>query len=82
MKPPPVPRPVEPSVLIDHRQVARLLDKQVRQIRRWVQEGKWPLPHSVVGLLYFYRRDHVEHYLKTGRWPVGTKYRGMASRPE
>jgi hypothetical protein len=72
----------QPSTLIDHRKIARELGNRPQQISRWVQASEWPLPHSIIAALYFYRRDRFEHFLRTGRWPTGTKFRGMEEPPK
>ncbi len=63
--------------LINHRRVAEWWDVQPKTIRRWVAIGTFPVPHSEQGTYLFFDRSIIEHRLKTGLWPAGTKFHGM-----
>lgn len=65
-----------PRRLINHRDVAELFGTSARNWRRWVTQGKVPLPHQQIGTLLLYDRKVINHRLATGLWPPGQKFRG------
>jgi hypothetical protein len=58
-----------------HRTVARLCDLDTETLRKWVAKGRWPEPHSIIEQTWFYPTDLIHHYIHTGGWPEGTKFR-------
>jgi predicted DNA-binding transcriptional regulator AlpA len=67
---------VEPR-LITHLDVAKLFGVSSRNIIRWMRSGDMPSPHSTLGSFYLFDRAMVEYRLKTGKWPAGTKFKGI-----
>lgn len=65
-----------PVTLVNHRRVAEWWDVLPRTIRRWVDRGEFPIPHSEVGTYLFFDRAIIDHRLKTGLWPSGTRFHG------
>lgn len=63
------------SILMSHREVAKLCGVTPRRLRYWAERGQWPTPHSIVEQTWFYRRDMIEHYLNTGKWPEWVRFR-------
>lgn len=63
-KAPPAP------ALMTHRELARRVGVSSTLLRRWVDRGVYPRPHSVVEQTWFYRVADVDHYLATGSWPA------------
>jgi uncharacterized protein YeaC (DUF1315 family) len=61
--------------LLTHRTVARMVDIDTETLREWVAVGEWPEPHAIVRQTWFYRADAIDHFLETGRWPDGTKFK-------
>ena len=60
--------------LINHRKLAKLCDVTTKTLRAYVERGQFPMPHSIVEPLWFYRLDVVEHFLQTGNWPDGLRF--------
>jgi hypothetical protein len=82
-KPPGTPKQRKRSnVLADAPQLAPIKDVAEKlgvtpaAIRKWSREGVFPEPHIVLGRMWFYRADHIEHKFRTGNWPAGVKLRG------
>lgn len=61
--------------LMSHIALAALVGLKPRTLRRRVAAGEWPEPHSIVGWTWLYRADQVEHYIETGAWPEGTRFK-------
>lgn len=63
--------------LVSHRELARLCGVSARTVRAWIETGAWPLPECTCrSLLYFCRAD-AEHWILTGRWPEGSRFRTL-----
>lgn len=50
--------------------------------RRWVRQGRAPLPDHAVDKSWYYRRSVLAHFEETGKWPASVKFqrRAAASR--
>jgi predicted site-specific integrase-resolvase len=72
------PSQEEPPKLIPHRKVAKWLSIDTETLRRWVVAGEFPEPHGIIKQTWFYRASMIEHYMKHGSWPEGTRFKGMA----
>ena len=68
-----------PLTLVNHRTVAGWWDVDSKTLSRWVRTGHFPLPHSEQGRFLMFDRAVIEHRLKTGLWPEGTKFRGSGA---
>lgn len=62
--------------LVNHRNVARAFDVTPETIRRWVEKGEFPSPHSALGSYLLFDRAVVEYRLEHGTWPRGTAFYG------
>jgi hypothetical protein len=62
--------------LVTHREVARLFAVTPAGLRKWVDRGEFPAPHSIIACTWYYRADQVAHRLKTGKWPASVKFLG------
>jgi hypothetical protein len=81
-KPPRKPKPApEPSILIDHFVVCQMLGIRPGTWRSWVAKGLAPAPHSVMGSRFYYRRADIDHLIRHGTWPAGTRFRGWPANP-
>ena len=67
----------EYSNLIPHRLVADKLGVTPDALRDWVIAGMFPEPHSVIERTWLYPVDDFRFFLENGRWPDGTKFRGI-----
>lgn len=65
-----------PVTLVSHHDVADWWGVTPKLIRRWVAAGSFARPHSEHGTYLFFDRAVIEHRLKTGAWPRGTKFYG------
>lgn len=61
--------------LLTHRTVARMCDLDTETLRKWVANGVWPEPHSIIQQTWFYPSEAIVHYVQHGVWPEGTKFR-------
>jgi hypothetical protein len=61
--------------LMTHREVAEHFRVTAACIKRWVEKGDFPEPHSIIVQTWFYREDTIAHRLKTGEWPKGTEFK-------
>jgi hypothetical protein len=61
--------------LMTHRTVARLCDLDTETLRKWVANGVWPEPHSIIQQTWFYPSDVILFFVQNGTWPEGTKFR-------
>lgn len=77
-----MPRKRKTLRLITHRSVAEMLDLNTTTLRNWVALGEFPEPHSVIAQTWFYDAAVIEHYVRTGRWPDGARFRATLPRPE
>lgn len=71
--------------LLTHREVARLVSIDTETLREWVAAGEWPEPLAVVRQTWFYPLHSVEHFIETGTWPEGTRFKrgdGKGRRPQ
>lgn len=66
------------TTLVNHRRVAEWWDVHPKTLRRWVEKGEFPLPHSEQGTYLLFDRAIIDHRLRTGLWPAGTKFYGSA----
>ncbi len=57
-------------VLITHRDLARAAGVTPSLLRGWLQKRLLPPPHAEVEHTIFYRKEHAEVWLATGRWPA------------
>lgn len=64
-----------PSELIKHREVVERASMSLAEIKRNIDKGEWPLPHSVIERTYRWKRSIIEHWLKHGEWPEGAAFR-------
>ncbi len=67
--------------LVSHRTVAHWLDVAPSTLRAWVMTGEFPEPLSVICQTWFYPAGQVEHWVKTGRWPEGTRFKRVPRSP-
>jgi predicted DNA-binding transcriptional regulator AlpA len=65
--------------LLQHRIVAEWLSVDPETLRRWVNEGEFPLPHSIIRKTWFYDAEMIRHYIKTGAFPESTRFRSGAN---
>lgn|GEM_PF-4916069 len=73
--------------LLKHTRVAAMFDMTSRTLKRRVERGLFPEPHSEqrtrpdcdAGLVLYYDAAVIQHRLDTGLWPVGTKFRGYSA---
>ena len=63
------------SELIRHKEVMARADMTLAEIKRRIDEGDWPLPHSVLDRTWRWRREHVEAWLANGEWPEGANFK-------
>jgi hypothetical protein len=63
--------------LVNHRDVAAAFGVTTESLIRWMRKGEFPSPHSTLGTFYLFPREMIEYRLRTGKWPAGTKFRGM-----
>jgi hypothetical protein len=63
------PRKAREPLFVNHRDIAHDLGITPKCIRRWVDAGKFPLPHSHAGTFLLWRRPDYNHFVKTGLWP-------------
>jgi predicted DNA-binding transcriptional regulator AlpA len=61
--------------LLTHREVARLVSIETDTLRDWVAIGEWPEPVAIVQRTWFYRIADVDHFIETGTWPEGVRFR-------
>jgi hypothetical protein len=61
--------------LLTHRDVAAMVSIDTETLREWVAEGEWPEPLAVDKQTWFYKAAEVEHFLATGGWPEGTRFK-------
>lgn len=61
--------------LVTHREVAEACSVDTETLRDWVAKGEFPEPHSVIERTWFYRVDVVAHWLETGEWPRGARFK-------
>lgn len=61
--------------LINHRSVAKACDIDTETLRAWVAKGEFPRPHSTIQSTWLYDKAIIDHWLETGRWPEGAKFR-------
>lgn len=71
---------IERPALYTHRTVAAMLDVSTATLRGWVHVGEFPKPHSIVRTMWFYPAATIDHYIKTGAWPDGVKFRDGRDR--
>ncbi|WP_422932227.1 hypothetical protein [Singulisphaera sp. PoT] len=80
-------RKAKTSRLLKHSRVAAMFDMSSRTLKRRVERGLFPEPHSEqrtrpdsdVGLVLYYDAAVIQHRLDTGRWPEGTRFRGYSA---
>jgi hypothetical protein len=70
-----MPKTTKAPILIKHRRVAAMLGISTQNIREWVAKGTFPEPHSHFEQTWLYRVDQVEAFIKTGKWPEGTRFK-------
>lgn len=68
------------SELIRHKEVLARADMTLAEVKRRIEAGDWPLPHSVLDRTWRWRRDEVEHWLRTGEWPAGANFKKGVGR--
>lgn len=61
--------------IINHREAARRCGVSTKMFRAYVERGIFPLPHSIIEPLWFYRLEVIEHYVEHGTWPADAKKR-------
>ena len=66
--------------LLTHREVAGLLSVDTETLRGWVAEGDFPEPRAIIRQTWFYPADWVRHFIDTGSWPEGTKFKPGVGR--
>jgi hypothetical protein len=62
-------------ILITDRAAARRIGVSARMVRLWVHTRAWPLPRSCQGDSWLFDISDVDHWLKTGIWPAGVRFR-------
>jgi hypothetical protein len=62
--------------LMTHREVAQHFRVSSAGLRRWVEKGQFPLPHSRIAQTLYYREATISHRLLTGDWPDGVEFLG------
>jgi predicted DNA-binding transcriptional regulator AlpA len=63
------------SELIRHKEIQARADMTLTEIKRRMEAGDWPVPHSVLDRTWRWRRDVIEHWLTTGEWPEGANFK-------
>ena len=63
------PKKAGPPLFVNHHEIAHDMGLTTTLIIRWIDAGKFPLPHSVRGTFRLYLRADWEHYVREGRWP-------------
>lgn len=61
--------------LMTHREVAAWISIDTETLRDWVAEGEWPEPIAIIRRTWFYPVHAVEHFIETGTWPEGTRFK-------
>lgn len=80
-------RTAKTTRLLKHTTVAKLFDVTGATLRAWVELGIFPEPHSVIGNrppfrpILYYSAEVIDHRLRTGEWPSGTRFRGAEDQP-
>lgn len=74
MKTKPQPR------LYTHRTVAKLLGISTETLRAWVAAGEFPKPLAKIQRTWLYESAAIDHWVKTGIWPEGTRFNGNVGR--
>jgi hypothetical protein len=67
-------RKAEPR-LLTHRDVAAMISVDTETLREWVACGEWPQPVAVIRQTWFYHAHAIEHFIETGTWPEGTRFK-------
>lgn len=65
---------VELPELMTHRQAADIFCVTSAGLRKWVEKGQFPRPHSVICQTWYYRVDVIAHRVRTGEWPHGVRF--------
>jgi predicted DNA-binding transcriptional regulator AlpA len=63
------------SRLLTHREVAARVSIDTETLRGWVADGEWPEPLAIIKQTWFYPAGQIEHFIATGQWPDGTKFK-------
>lgn len=61
--------------LIKHCEVADLCGVDAKTLRKWVDAGDFPRPHSTFQTTWLYDRPLINHWLETGQWLDRAKFR-------
>lgn len=77
---------VPTTKLLKHTRVAAMFDMAPKTLRRRVERGLFPEPHSEqrtrpdsdAGLVLLYDEQVIRERMETGLWPAGTKFRGYS----
>ena len=67
------PRKEGPSLFVHHHEIAHDMDVSTKNLLRWIDQGKFPLPHSIQGTFRLWLRADYNHRIGTGRWPSHMK---------
>jgi hypothetical protein len=62
--------------LLRLRTIAARIDTPTKTIIARVERGLWPRPVAVVGRDWYYPREWVEGWIKSGEWPAAASFHG------
>ena len=60
--------------LMTHREVEEHFCVTPAGPRRWVAKGEFPVPHSIISQMWYYRKDMIAHRIRTGEWTQGVGF--------
>jgi hypothetical protein len=65
-----------PPGLMRLRTVAALIDTPSETLRERAERGTWPRPTAIVDRDWYYPREWIEAWIKSGEWHADAVFRG------